>query len=96
MREFKVVRQVYENYYVSAENEEGAIEQIESGIHKPGYYGNVRIVNVEEVFDYKKCDECHQNKQETVDLDLPDGTHAVVCKECVLAIVEQFQAEESE
>ena len=42
----------------------------------------------------KKCDECHQNKQETVDIDLPDGT-TVVCRECVEALVEQFQAEEA-
>ena len=48
-----------------------------------------------EEFEGKKCDECHQNKQETVDLDLPDGTHTVVCRECVEAIVEQFQAEEA-
>lgn len=48
-----------------------------------------------EEFESKKCDECHQNKQETVDLDLPDGTHTVVCRECVEVIVEQFQAEEA-
>ena len=46
-------------------------------------------------FEGKKCDECHQNKQETVDINLPDGTHTVVCRECVEAIVEQFQAEEA-
>ena len=47
-----------------------------------------------EEFEGRKCDECHQNKQETVGLNLPDGTHTVVCRECVEAIVEQFQAEE--
>ena len=47
-----------------------------------------------EEFESKKCDECHQNKQETVDIDLPDGT-TVVCRECVEAFVAQMIAEEA-